>query len=145
MDDIRVKHSGYVDLQKIDDGHDGNLCVMEGLRHIPFSIKRVYYINNLENCVSVRGKHAHKELSQVIFCISGSFMLTLDDGENRQELLMYRDNLGVVLGPRLWHEMHSFSSGCLLLVAASDYYDESDYLRDYDEFLAFVRDNPEAP
>ena len=135
---IHVAHSGYVQLNKIHDGHDGSLCVIDGLKSVPFDIKRVYFINNLENCVSVRGKHAHKELWQVIFCISGSFTLGLDDGHQKQEIHMFRDNVGVILGPALWHTMHSFSSGCVLLVAASDYYDESDYIRNYDDFLAEV-------
>ena len=136
---IRVRQSGYVPLNKIHDGHDGSLCVIDAMRSVPFAIKRVYFINNLENCVSIRGKHAHRELSQVIFCISGSFVLGLDDGHEQQEIHMIRDNVGVTLGPGLWHTMHSFSSGCVLLVAASDYYDESDYIRNYDEFLAYAQ------
>lgn len=139
LDPIRVQHSGYVELNKILDGHDGALCVIDAMRSVPFDIKRVYFINSLENCVSVRGKHAHRKLCQVIFCISGSFVLGLDDGHAQQEIHMLRDNVGVTLGPSLWHTMHSFSSGCVLLVAASDYYDESDYIRDYDEFLAYVQ------
>jgi hypothetical protein len=139
LDPIRVRHSGYVQLNKSHDGHDGSLCVIEALRSVPFEIKRVYFINNLENCVSVRGKHAHRELTQVIFCISGSFVLGLDDGYKKQEIHMFRDNVGVILGVGLWHTMHSFSSGCVLLVAASDYYDESDYIRDYDTFLEYAR------
>ncbi len=134
MEPIRVKHSGYVELKKIDDGRDGNLIILEQLRDVPFEVRRVYYINNLENCVSVRGHHAHKTLHQAIFCISGSFVLGLDDGEAKQEISMFRDNLGVLLGPGLWHTMHSFSAGCVLLVVASDYYDPGDYIRDYAQF-----------
>ncbi|MFM1550319.1 MAG: sugar 3,4-ketoisomerase [Lentisphaeria bacterium] len=141
VQDIHVARSGYVELKKINDGHDGNLCVLEQNRDVPFEVKRIYYINNLENCVSIRGKHAHHELEQVIFCINGSFVLKLDDGETQQEILMYRDHVGVVLGRLLWHEMHSFSTGCVLLVAASDYYDESDYIRSYDDFLQCARDH----
>jgi len=136
---IIVHNSGYVELRKIIDERDGALCIMEGKRDIPFDIKRIYYINNLEQVTSIRGKHAHKTLSQVIFCINGSFMLTLDDGKNKQDILMWRDNLGVILGPGLWHTMHSFSSGCVLLVAASDYFSADDYIRNYDEFLNFIR------
>jgi hypothetical protein len=135
---LHVRHSGWVELKKIDDGDDGNLCILEELRDVPFAIKRVYFINHLENCVSVRGKHAHRELRQAIFCISGSFVLALDDGEREQEILMYRDNLGVLIGPGLWHTMHSFSSGCVVLVAASDYFAEEDYIRDYQEFKRWV-------
>ncbi len=135
MQKINVKNSGYIELPRIIDEHDGVLSIMEGNKDIPFDIKRVYYINHLENLESVRGKHAHKALQQVIFCINGSFTLTLDDGQTKQDIHMWRDNIGVILGTGLWHEMHSFSSGCILLVVASDYYDEADYIRNYDEFL----------
>ena len=66
--------------------------------------------------------------------------LTLDDGETQQDILMREDNAGIILDPMLWHTMHDFSSGCVLLVAASDYYDEADYIRDYDEFIRLVRE-----
>ena len=135
MEKIIVKNSGYIELPRIVDERDGVLSIMQGNKDIPFDIKRVYYINHLENLESVRGKHAHKALQQVIFCINGSFTLTLDDGHNKQDIHMWRDNIGVILGTGLWHEMHSFSSGCILLVVASDYYDEADYIRSYDEFL----------
>ena len=142
LEPLGVRHSGYVRLKKIADGHDGNLVVMEALRDVPFAIKRVYYINNLENCISVRGHHAHRTLKQVIFCLAGSFVLGLDDGERQQELHLFRDNIGVILNPGLWHTMHSFSSGCVLLVAASDYFDEADYIRDYNEFKKWLTAHP---
>lgn len=139
MEPIQVKNSGYVNLRKIRDDRDGNLIIAEAMKDIPFEIRRFYYINNLENSQSVRGLHAHRELSQVIFCISGSFVLALDDGNEKQKILMNKDNIGVILGPMLWHAMEDFSSGCVLLVVASDYYSEKDYIRDYDEFLNLVR------
>lgn len=138
---LTVRKSGIITIPRILDERDGTLCIMEALRDIPFEIKRVYYITQLENAASVRGKHAHRNLRQVIFCISGSFVLSLDDGENQQDILMWRDNVGVLLDPGLWHTMHSFSSGCVLLVAASDYYNEADYIRNHDEFQQFVREN----
>ncbi len=141
MEPIQVKNSGYVELKKIEDGHDGNLVVMEARRDLPFEVKRIYFINNLENCISVRGHHAHRTLQQCIFCVSGGFTLGLDDGEIQQEIRIYRDNVGVLLMPGLWHTMHSFSSGCVLLVAASDYFDEADYIRDYDEFKQWLSDS----
>ena len=140
MDEIIVKNSGIVTLKRIVDGRDGALCIMNALQEIPFEIKRVYYINNLDPYSSIRGKHAHRQLRQVIFCINGSFTLSLDDGFTKQELLMREDNVGVILDPMLWHTMHDFSNGCVLLVAASDYYQETDYIRDYDEFLTLVRE-----
>jgi hypothetical protein len=140
MPDILVKNSGYLFLKRIEDNRDGVLCIAEALRDLPFEIKRFYFITNLENALSVRGKHAHRNLLQAIFCVSGSFILTLDDGTLQQDIVMAQNHVGVLLGPRLWHTMHSFSSGCVLLVAASDYYEESDYIRDYGDFLEFVKD-----
>ena len=139
LPELRVRRCGLIELPRIVDQRDGVLCIAEGARDIPFEIRRVYYITHLENAESVRGKHAHRTLSQVIFCLSGSFVLELDDGEQRQELWMWRENLGVLLGPGLWHTMRDFSNGCTLLVLASDYYDEADYIRDYDQFLAWVK------
>jgi dTDP-4-dehydrorhamnose 3,5-epimerase-like enzyme len=140
MDNIIVKNSGIVTLPRIVDDRDGVLCIMNSLQEIPFEIKRMYYINNLDPKSSLRGKHAHRKLRQVIFCINGCFTLTLDDGETQQDILMREDNVGVILDPMLWHTMHDFSSGCVLLVAASDYYDEADYIRNYDEFMRLVRE-----
>ncbi|MBR1952624.1 MAG: FdtA/QdtA family cupin domain-containing protein [Lentisphaeria bacterium] len=140
MDKIIVKNSGIVTLPRIVDDRDGVLCIMNSLQEIPFEIKRMYYINNLDPKSSLRGKHAHRKLRQVIFCINGCFTLTLDDGETQQDILMREDNIGVILDPMLWHTMHDFSSGCVLLVAASDYYDEADYIRNYDEFMRLVRE-----
>lgn len=132
---IIVQNSGYVYLNMIHDERDGNLVILEALRDVPFEIKRLYYITNLENSVSVRGKHAHRELEQIIFCVQGSFTLGLDDGKSKQKILMNKVNVGVRLGKMLWHTMEDFSDGCVLLVVASDYYKETDYIRDYDNFL----------
>ena len=140
MYNLQVKHSGLVSLPRIIDERDGVLCIMNSLQEIPFEIKRMYYINNLDSKSSLRGKHAHRTLRQVIFCINGCFTLTLDDGEKQQDILMREDNIGIILDPMLWHTMHDFSTGCVLLVAASDYYDETDYIRNYDEFICLARE-----
>jgi hypothetical protein len=134
-----------VTLPVIADGVDGKISVAEGLRHIPFEIKRVYYIYDLENLNAIRGKHAHKKLEQVIFCINGSFLLGLDDGVNREDMLLNKRNTGVYLGTGLWHTMRQFSKDCVLLVLASDHYNESDYIRDYDEFLKFIQPTTHDP
>jgi hypothetical protein len=139
MPDIRVANSRYLCLKRVEDDRDGVLCIAEGLRDLPFEIKRFYYITNLEKAHSVRGKHAHRSLCQAIFCVSGSFVLGLDDGKTRQEIRMCQNHIGVFLGPGLWHTMHTFSSDCVLLVAASDYYDESDYIRDYGAFIEYLK------
>ena len=139
---MKVKNSGYIELPRIPDGIDGTLSVAEFGNQIPFEIKRVYYIYDLENTSAARGKHAHKELEQIIFCINGSFILGLDDGVNKEEILMNRRNVGVFLGKGLWHTMFSFSANCILLVLASDKYSEPDYIRNYDEFINYTRSGP---
>lgn len=136
--DIKVKNSGIIKLQFFNDFPDGNLTIAEFKKNISFPIKRVYYINNLYNKNAVRGHHAHKKLDQVIFCINGSFVLNLDDGKNRQKILMNDSCLGVRLGPLLWHTMEKFSADCVILVFASDYYKEKDYIRDYDSFKKYI-------
>lgn len=132
--EIKVKNSGFVRLQFFNDFPDGNLVIGESGRTIPFDVKRIYFINNLFNDRSIRGKHAHKKLEQVIFCVNGSFTLNLDDGEIKQEIIIDNPYLGIRLGPMLWHTMNNFSSDCVILVLADDYYNESDYIRDYEEF-----------
>lgn len=132
---IEIKRSGYVNLSRFDDSPDGCLVIGEGSRNIPFEIKRIYYINGLGNRKAVRGKHAHRELEQVIFAVNGSFSLMLDDGMTKQRIKMARPEIGVRLGKMVWHEMTGFSRDCCILVVASDYYDEKDYIRNYDEFL----------
>lgn len=133
--EIKVKNSGIIELPKIDDHEDGTLIILEQDEILPFPMKRIYYINRLNENGSMRGKHAHYTLSQVIFCVSGAFTLGLDDGTNKQEIRMDQDNLGVILGPMLWHTMFDFTNDCIILVVASDKYDEADYIRNYEEFL----------
>ena len=137
---ILVKNSGEIVIKRIVDERDGSLCILNSCQEIPFEIKRVYFINNLEGFASIRGKHAHRKLRQVIFCINGCFTLSLDDGTTKQDIIMRHDNVGIVLEPMLWHTMHDFSSGCVILVIASDYYDAADYIRNYDEFIALAKE-----
>ncbi len=136
---IKVKHSGLVKINFFNDFPDGNLVICEAKKNISFDIKRVYFINNLFNKKAKRGHHAHKKLEQVIFCINGSFVLKLDDGQTKQSILMNNSSWGVRLGPKLWHTMEKFSADCVILVLASDYYQESDYLRDYQKFLEYIK------
>lgn len=131
---IKVKNSGTIKLHFFDDFPDGNLVIGEAEKNIPFKIKRIYFINNLFNKKSQRGLHAHKKLEQIIFCVNGHFTLQLDDGKIKQNILMNDPYYGVRLGPLLWHHMTKFSSDCVILVLASDYFKESDYIRDYGEF-----------
>ena len=116
----------------------GSLVAIEGNKDIPFDIKRIYYISKTKLDVS-RGFHAHKKLKQVAICLSGQCRFKMDDGINTQEMVLKGANQGIVIQAMQWHEMHDFSEDCLLLVLASDYYDEDDYIRNYDNFLALVR------
>ncbi len=136
---IKVKNSGVVKLKFFNDFPDGNLVIAEAKKNVSFEIKRVYFINNLFNKRSVRGKHAHKTLEQIIFCVNGYFKLHLDDGRNKQNIMMDDPYTGIQLGPRLWHEMSNFSSDCVILVLASDYFKEDDYVRHYGEFLSYIK------
>jgi dTDP-4-dehydrorhamnose 3,5-epimerase-like enzyme len=135
---IIVRHSGWVTLPVIKDGFDGVLSVAEALKTVPFDIKRVYYIYNLIHHKDViRGKHAHKTLHQILFCINGNCKVSLDDGVKRQIVELKEPNEGIYLGPGLWHTMYDFRNSCILLVFSSDHFNESDYIRNYSEFLDF--------
>ena len=118
----------------------GTLSFFESERHIPFDIRRVYYIYDVQGN-SRRGFHAHRELQQVLFCIHGSCKLLLDNGTERVDVLLDDPAEGLLIENPIWREMYDFSPGAVLLVMASQYYDEADYIRDYDEFLAFLKEN----
>ena len=113
----------------------GSLVSLDKKSGLPFDIKRVYYVFKTKPGVA-RGFHAHKKLHQVAVCISGRCRMVLDNGLVRESVAMNSITLGIDLPPMLWHEMHDFSEDCVLLVVASDYYDEDDYIRDYDRFKA---------
>ena len=113
----------------------GSLIAIEELKNIPFEIKRVYYIFNTKKNVR-RGFHAHKNLKQVAICVKGSCKFLLDDGKERvDEIVLNKPNKGLLIEEMIWHEMYDFSEDGVLLILASEYYDESDYIRDYEEFL----------
>ena len=136
---LKVKNSGLVNLKFFKDPPDGNLFIAETIRQIPFAIKRVYFINSLANPKAVRGKHAHKKLEQVLFCINGAFVLQLDDGRVSQRIRVDDPACGIRLGPMLWHTMSAFSRDCVILVLAAGWFDESDYIRDYPTFLRLAK------
>lgn len=116
----------------------GDLTFIEGGNHVPFEIKRIYYIYNVP-VDSLRGGHAHRDLEQVVFALSGSFRMTVDDGRKRQEHYLRNPRKGIYMSRLVWREMDRFSQGAVCMVLASHAFDETDYLRDYDEFLAVVR------
>ncbi|OQM76234.1 sugar 3,4-ketoisomerase [Manganibacter manganicus] len=111
----------------------GQLVALEGMHNIPFVIKRVYYIFGVSSGIS-RGFHAHRRLKQVVVAVSGRCRILLDDGRERVDAWLDSPDRGLVVGDMVWREMHDFSDGCVLMILASEYYDEGDYIRDYDAF-----------
>lgn len=126
-----------VDLPQIHDPR-GDLTFVEGGKHVPFEIARVYYLYNVP-VDSERGGHAHRDLEQVIFALSGSFRIKLDDGVNKSEFWLRDPRKGLYVNRMIWREMDAFSQGAVCMVLASHPYDESDYFRDHNEFLAALR------
>jgi dTDP-4-dehydrorhamnose 3,5-epimerase-like enzyme len=115
----------------------GELTVLEQNDLVPFDIKRVYYIYNTIKNIS-RGFHAHKNLEQLAICISGSCLILLDDGNKKENVLLDNPNKGLLINKMIWHEMSNFSSDCILMVLASDFYDEDDYIRSYEAFKELI-------
>ncbi|RRS06916.1 WxcM-like domain-containing protein [Pseudoalteromonas sp. J010] len=115
----------------------GALVSIEQNKNIPFKIKRVYYIYDTQKSV-VRGLHAHKELKQVAIALKGSCKFILDDGNERAEVLLDSPSSGLLIDSCIWREMHDFTDDCVLLVIASEHYDEGDYIRDYTQFKKVV-------
>jgi dTDP-4-dehydrorhamnose 3,5-epimerase-like enzyme len=122
----------------------GQLVSLEGSKNIPFNIKRVYYM--FDTLVGTRrGHHAHLKLEQILVCTSGSCCILLDDGKQKQTFRLNNPHLGLYVHNLLWREIYDFSSNCVLMVLASEHYDETDYIRDYDQFLALSnRDSAEV-
>jgi dTDP-4-dehydrorhamnose 3,5-epimerase-like enzyme len=116
------------------DDYEGGLVALEQGKEIPFDIKRVYYIYGTIKD-AVRGKHAHKALKQMIVCLAGSCDFILDDGKTREEITLNRPQQGLYIEECIWREFTNFSPDCVIMVIASLPYDESDYIRNYDDFL----------
>jgi dTDP-4-dehydrorhamnose 3,5-epimerase-like enzyme len=126
-----------INLPKIHDQR-GNLTFIESGRHIPFDIKRAYYLYDVPGGSS-RAAHGHKELHQLMISMSGSFDVTLDDGFKKKKFHLNRSYYGLYIPPMIWRDLDNFSSGAVCMVLASEFYDEKDYFRQYDEFLRTVR------
>lgn len=116
----------------------GNITVVENSATIPFEVKRSYYLYDVPGGES-RGGHAHKELSQLIVAVSGSFSVTLDDGNVKRTFLLNRPYQGLYIVPGIWRTLDDFSSGSVCLVLASHGYNEADYIRDYDDFIRYKK------
>lgn len=122
-----------IEFTSFDDDR-GSLVTLEATKTVPFDIKRVYYIFDTKLGVA-RGFHAHKALKQVAVCLTGSCSILLDDGQNKEEVILDSPKEGLLIEGLVWREMHGFTPDCVLMVLASEYYDEADYIRNYDDFL----------
>jgi hypothetical protein len=129
-----MAHTGcrIIDLPRVHEAR-GNLSFVEGQVHVPFDIKRVYYLYDVPGG-SERGAHAHKALHQFMVAMSGSFDVILDDGEREHRFQLNRSYYGLYIPPMHWRLLNNFSSGSVCMVLASEHYDANDYYRDYDEF-----------
>ena len=122
-----------IDFKPLGDER-GSLVALEANKDVPFDINRVYYIFNTGSGVT-RGHHAHLNLKQVAICVTGSCRFILDDGTKREEIMLDSSTKGLLIEGLVWREMYDFSEDCVLMVLASEYYDETDYIRDYNEFI----------
>lgn len=112
----------------------GNITIVEGTTHLPFAVKRIYYLYDIP-AGEDRGGHAHRELYQLIVAASGAFDVLLNDGVNKKVVTLNRPDYGLLVVPGIWRELMEFSSGAVCLVLASEVYEEGDYIREYEEFL----------
>jgi dTDP-4-dehydrorhamnose 3,5-epimerase-like enzyme len=133
-----IRDCVLLDLPKHIDPR-GNLSVVEGSRHVPFDIRRIFYIYDVPTGES-RGAHAHRTLQQFLVCLSGTFEVAVDDGRERARIPLNRPWKGLLVPPMIWAAEENFSPGTVCLVLTSDFYREEDYIRDYAEFQRLARD-----
>lgn len=126
------------DIRTIATNDSGSLSFFEAERDIPFEIKRVYYITNVPENAD-RGAHAHKALKQLLFCPYGEIMITLSDGVSSEKILLNNPSRGILIMEPLWRDMHWNIANSVLCVAASDYYNPDDYIRDYGAFTEYLK------
>jgi len=128
-----IHNCNVVELPKIHN-RSGNITIVQNGEHLPFDVKRVYYLYDVPGG-SERGGHAHKNLHQLIVAASGSFDVIIDDGKNKKIIQLNRPNFGLLVIPGIWREIVNFSSGAICFVLASEKYSEEDYIREYKKFL----------
>ena len=133
MRDTTVFDCTLIEMDKHHSDNKGNITVVENSKTIPFDVKRTYYLYDVPG--GSRGAHAHKELQQMIVAASGSFDVTLDDGNVKRTFTLNRPYQGLLIVPGIWRDLNNFSAGSVCLVLASEKYDENDYIRDYESFL----------
>jgi WxcM-like, C-terminal len=137
---MQIDRCRLIEFPRISDPR-GNLTFVEGGNHIPFDIRRVYYLYDVPGGAT-RAAHGHRTLSQVMIAMSGSFDVTLDDGQAKRKFHLNRSYYGLYLPPMIWRDLDNFSSGSVCMVLASEVFDESDYYRDYQQFLSAVASEP---
>ena len=125
-----------IELPRITDPR-GNLTVAEANKNIPFDIKRVYWLYDVPGG-ECRGGHAHKQIKEILIAVSGSFHVTLDNGKEKQTFLLNHPYQGLMIDTKTWRTLDDFSSGAVCVVLASDFYDENDYIYDYNDFLQYI-------
>lgn len=136
MKESKVYDCTMIELDKHHSDRKGNITVVENQNTVPFDVKRTYYLYDVPGGES-RGGHAHKELSQLIIAASGSFTVTLDDGNVKRTFILNRPYQGLYVVPGIWRTLDDFSSGAVCLVLASHGYDEKDYIRQYNDFIKY--------
>jgi len=134
---VKLDQCKLIDLPKITDPR-GNLTFIESGKHVPFEIKRIFYLYDVPTGES-RGAHAHHKLKQFIVCLAGSFDVKIDDGQEKKIIHLNRPWQGVLIPPMVWASEANFDPGSVCLVAVSEFYNEKDYIRDYNEFLEVSR------
>jgi WxcM-like, C-terminal. len=140
MGKYNVYDCSIIELSKHHSDRKGNITVVQNGVTVPFDVKRVYYLYDVPGGES-RGSHAHRHLSQLIVAASGSFRVTLDDGNVKRSFLLNRPYQALYVKPGIWRDLDDFSSGAVCLVLASEIYLQEDYIRDYEEFLEFRCNN----
>jgi hypothetical protein len=136
---MSIQDCKLIELPKISDPR-GNLTFIEGAKHVPFEIKRIYYLYDVPGGAH-RAGHAHKKLHQVLVALSGSFDITLNDGFSQMKFHLNRSYQGLYIPAMVWRDIDNFSSGAVCLALASTFYDESEYYREYDTFRRAAQDS----
>lgn len=134
---MNITEVKIIELPKITDPR-GNLTFAESIRHIPFEVKRVYWVYDVPSGEN-RGGHAHKKCREFIIAVSGSFTVTLDNGHNSKTYLLNHPYQGLLVETGTWRTLNDFSSGSVCLVLASDFFEESDYIREYEDYLEYIK------
>ncbi len=135
-----VEDCHIIELDRHHSQRKGDISVVEGYREIPFDINRIYYLYDVPGGEN-RGGHAHKNLYQFIVAVSGCFTVVLDDVVQKKTFVLNRPYKGLLVKPGIWRTVEDFSSGSVCMVLASDYYDENDYIRNYNDYIKYRQDN----